>query len=167
MSSRQAIIPSLEQSTSLSAFVHPAFRLYFAGQLVSVSGTWMQSVAQQIVVYQLTGSDLALGLVACAQGLPALFLTPIGGVFVERISRRNVLIGTQIAMMILAFIMAALQLTNTLQIWHIAALSIGLGIAQAFDAPARQTFVIEMVGREHLSSGIAMNAIMFNAARIF
>lgn len=167
MASRQAISRSIERSNSLSAFIHPAFRLYFLGQLVSVSGTWMQSVAQQIVVYQLTGSDLALGLVACAQGLPALFLTPLGGVIVERVSRRKVLICTQSAMMILAFIMALLQFTNSLQIWHIAALSIGLGVAQAIDAPARQTFVIEMVGREHLSSGIAMNSIMFNAARVF
>lgn len=165
--SRQNISRAIAESNSLSAFAHPAFRLYFAGQLVSVSGTWMQSVAQQIVVYQLTGSDLALGLVACAQGLPALFLTPFGGVVVERISRRNVLVVTQTAMMILAFVMAVLQFTNSLQIWHIAALSIGLGIATAVDAPARQTFVIEMVGHEDLSSGIAMNSIMFNAARIF
>src|SRR5437016_3215734 len=95
---------AVRRTSNLAAFSSPAFRLYFAGQLISVSGTWMQSVAQQVVVYNLTRSDIALGVVACAQGLPALFLTPFAGVIVERFSRRNILIATQIAMMILAFI---------------------------------------------------------------
>jgi len=154
------------RSGNLAAFSSPAFRLYFAGQLVSVSGTWMQSVAQQVVVYNLTKSETALGVVACAQGLPALFLTPFAGVIVERFPRRSILIATQSAMMILAFILAALQFANVLQVWHIMALSLGLGIANALDAPARQSFVVEMVGHDQLSSGIVLNSIMFNAARI-
>ncbi len=157
---------TVRRTSSLAAFSSPAFRLYFAGQLVSVSGTWMQSVAQQVVVYNLTKSDIALGVVACAQGLPSLFLTPFAGVIVERFSRRNILIATQTAMMILAFILAVLQFANVLQVWHIMALSLGLGIANALDAPARQAFVVEMVGHEQLSSGIVLNAIMFNGARI-
>src|SRR5260370_27529092 len=109
---------------NLAAFQSPAFRWYFAGQLISVSGTWMQSVAQQVVVYDLTKSELALGLVACAQGLPSLLLTPFAGVIVERFSRRQILVVTQTIMMILAFILAALQFAGVTQVWHIVALSL-------------------------------------------
>jgi MFS family permease len=156
----------ISHESSLAALKHPAFRLYFAGQLISVSGTWMQSVAQQIVVYNLTNSELALGVVACVQGLPTLFLMPFAGVIVERYDRRKLLVFTQTAMMILAFILAALQFANVLQVWHIVVLSFSFGVANALDAPARQAFVIEMVGKEHLSSGIVLNSIMFNTARI-
>ncbi len=157
---------SVVHPSSLAALQSSAFRLYFAGQLVSVSGTWMQSVAQQVVVYDLTKSELALGLVACAQGLPSLLLTPFAGVIVERFSRRQILVVTQTIMMILAFILAALQFAGVTQVWHIVALSLGIGIANALDAPARQSFVIEMVGAEQLTSGIVLNSIMFNAARV-
>ncbi len=156
-----------DEYSSLAALRYPAFRYYFAGQLVSVSGTWMQAIAQQVVIYDLTKSELALGLVSCAQGLPALLLTPFAGVIVERFQRRKILIFTQTFMMALAFILAALQFANVLQVWHIVALSLGIGLANALDAPARQAFVVEMVGREHLSSGIVLNSIMFNAARVF
>lgn len=151
---------------TFSALRHPAFRIYFGGQLVSVSGTWMQTVAQQIVVYNLTKSELALGLVACAQGLPALFLSPFAGVLVERWPRRSVLVGTQITMMILAFIMAVLYGTNALQIWHVVLLSLALGVANAVDAPARLSFLVEMVGHDDLPSGIVVNSLMFNVSRI-
>src|SRR5437870_7121754 len=107
-----------QQEGSLAALKYPAFRLYFAGQLVSVSGTWMQAIAQQVVIYDLTKSELALGLVACAQGLPSLILTPFAGVLVERMPRRKVLILTQSVLMVLAFILAWLQFANTLQVWH-------------------------------------------------
>src|SRR5258708_22719503 len=157
---------SVVHPSSLAALQSSAFRLYFAGQLVSVSGTWMQSVAQQVVVYDLTKSELALGLVACAQGLPSLLLTPFAGVIVERFSRRQILVVTQTIMMILAFILAALQFAGVTQVWHIVALSLGIGIANALDAPARQAFVVEMVGREQLTSGIVLNSIMINAARV-
>src|ERR1700690_3303649 len=123
--------------SNLAAFQSPAFRWYFSGQLISVSGTWMQSVAQQVVVYQLTNSELALGLVACAQGLPSLVLTPFAGVIVERFSRRQILVATQATMMILAFILAALQFAGVTQVWHVIVLSLGIGIANALDAPAR------------------------------
>src|SRR5438445_5038751 len=90
--------------STLAALSEPAFRLYFAGQLISVSGTWMQAIAQQVVIYNLTQSDLALGLVTLAQGLPALLLTPFAGVIVERFPRRQILVATQSVMMVLAFI---------------------------------------------------------------
>ncbi len=166
MSSGAVRTDSAPKTSSLSALQSSAFRLYFAGQLVSVSGTWMQAVAQQVVVYDLTKSELALGLVACAQGIPALFLSPFAGVIVEQFSRRKIIIVTQSMMMLLAFILAALQFTHTLQVWHIVALSLGIGLANAVDAPARQSFVVDMVGKEHLPSGIMLNAVMFNSARI-
>src|SRR5947207_5712175 len=105
--------PDAKRRTStMAAMQSSAFRLYFAGQLVSVSGTWMQAIAQQVVIYDLTKSELALGLFACAQGVPALILTPFAGIVVERFPRRQILVGTQSAMMLLAFIFAALQFTH-------------------------------------------------------
>ncbi|MBX3063211.1 MAG: MFS transporter [Anaerolineae bacterium] len=154
------------KATSTAAFSHPAYRLYFIGQLVSLSGTWMQTVAQQVVVYTLTGSELALGVTTFAQGLPALILTPFAGVIVESFPRRQLLLITQTTMMILAFVQAVLQFAGILQVWHLIVLSFILGILTALDAPARQAIVVELVGREHLHSGIAMNSIMFNSARI-
>ncbi len=166
MSSSAVHGEGVPRAGTFAALQHPAFRLYFAGQMVSVSGTWMQAIAQQVVIYDLTKSELALGLVACAQGLPSLVLTPLAGVIVERFSRRKILIGTQSALMVLAFVLAWLQFANALQVWHLLALSVGVGIASALDAPARQTFVVEMVGKEHLPSGIVLNAMMFNMGRI-
>jgi MFS family permease len=154
------------KSRTFSALRHSAFRLFFFGQLVSVTGTWMQIIAQQIVVYNITGSKSDLGLVACVQGLPVLLLMPFAGVFVERVARRKILVGTQTLMMILAFIMAALNFAGVMQLWHIVLLSFGLGIANALDAPARLSFFVEMVGREDLSSSIILNSTMFNAARV-
>src|SRR5258708_29848945 len=159
--------PDAKRRTStMAAMQSSAFRMYFAGQLVSVSGTWMQAIAQQVVVYDLTKSEFALGVVALAQGIPALLLTSIAGVIIERFPRRYLLILTQTIQMILAFIMAALYFTHTLQVWHIVALSFGIGVSNALDAPARQAFVVEMVGREDLTSGIVLQSIMFNMARV-
>ena len=164
---RESIIPpNREKTSSLAAFRYPAYRTYFFGQLISISGTWMQSIAQQVVVYNMTGSELVLGLTAAAQGVPALILIPFAGVIVERMSIRKLLVFTQTMMMVLAFIQAALQFTGNLQVWHLIALSFGLGILNALDAPARQYITVQLVGREHLPSGIALNAIMFNSARI-
>lgn len=158
--------PPARPIRALTAFQFPAYRYFFGGQIISLTGTWVQNVAQQIVVYQMTGSELALGLVACAQGLPAFILAPVSGVIAERFSRRHILIGTQITMMLMALIMALLHFSGVLQIWHVMLLSIGLGVANALDAPARLAFISEMVGKEALPSGIVLNSIMFNAARI-
>lgn len=167
---RDSVIPPNDKNkpkvSSTIAFRHPAYRIYFITQLISISGTWMQAVAQQVVVYNLTGSELALGITASAQGLPALLLTPFAGVIVDSFDKRKVLLVTQTAMMVLALTQAALQFSGMLQVWHIIALSLLLGIFNALDAPARQAITIDLVGHEHLSSGITMNAIMFNSARI-
>ncbi|PJF42617.1 MAG: MFS transporter [Candidatus Thermofonsia Clade 1 bacterium] len=154
------------RTKTFSALSHAAFRWFFFGQLVSVTGTWMQSVALQIVVYAMTGSKTALGAAALAQGIPALVLTPFAGVIVERVPRRKLLILTQSSMMALAFLLAALYISNALQVWHILAISLGIGIATALDAPSRLAFLVEMVGKEDLPSGIMLNSMMFNTARI-
>src|SRR3954454_4434699 len=99
MSSGSVRSEAAPRESSMAALQYSAFRWYFAGQLISVSGTWMQAIAQQVVIYELTKSELALGLVACAQGLPALLLTPIAGVIIERFARRKILIFTQLFMM--------------------------------------------------------------------
>lgn len=152
--------------STLSALRSPNFRLYFAGQLVSVSGTWMQNVAQGFLVFSLTQSELWLGVVACVAGLPLLILSPITGVVVERIPRRKLLMITQTIQMVLAFILAALTFANTVQVWHIVVLALLLGMTNAFDLPARQTFVVEMVGKEDLHSGIALNSILNSTGRV-
>jgi MFS family permease len=154
------------QSGTLSAMRHRNFRLYFGGQLVSLSGTWMQGVAQGWLVFYLTKSELWLGIVACAAGLPSLLLSPFAGVLVERISRRRIIIITQIVQMLLAFTLSLLTFTGMVQVWHVVGLAFILGITNAVDAPARQTFISDMVGHDDRSSGIALNSIMINSARI-
>ncbi|MCS6870832.1 MAG: MFS transporter [Anaerolineae bacterium] len=149
-----------------AALHHSAFRWFFFGQLISVSGTWMQSVALQIVVYAMTGSKTALGAAALAQGIPSLILTPFAGVIVERMPRRQLLILTQSSMMLLAFLLAGLYIAGVLEVWHILAISLGIGIATALDAPSRLSFLVEMVGKDDLPSGIMLNSLMFNTARI-
>jgi MFS family permease len=145
---------------------HRNFRLYFIGQIISVAGTWMQVVAQAWLVYELSHSELMLGVVGFAAAIPSLLISPWGGVIVDRVSRRNLLVATQTAAMILAFILAALTFAGTVQVWEIVVLAAGLGVVNAFDGPARQAFVIEMVGREDLSNAIALNSMMFNGARV-
>ncbi|GAB4550196.1 MAG: MFS transporter [Anaerolineae bacterium] len=154
------------KTSTFAALHHTAFRWFFFGQLVSLSGTWMQNVAQQIVVYQMTNSQLALGLVACAQGLPSLLIGPFAGVLIERFPRRQILVMTQTVMMLLAFLLAVLYATNSLEIWHLMLLSLGVGTATAIDAPARLSFLVEMVGKDDLPSSVVLNSMMFNLSRI-
>lgn len=149
-----------------SALRSPNFRLYFIGQLVSISGTWMQNVAQGYLVFSLTRSELWLGIVALAAGIPMILMSPIAGVVVENVPRRRLLMITQTIQMLLAFILTALAFTGLVQVWHIVLLAFCLGITNALDMPARQTFIVEMVGREDLHSGIALNSILNSAARV-
>jgi MFS family permease len=151
---------------TLSALRIAKFRLYFIGQTISISGTWMQTVAQGWLVFHLTQSELWLGLVACAAGLPSLLLSPLGGVIIERVPRRTLLLITQAVQMVLAFILAYLTFTDTVAVWHIMLLAFLLGVTNAIDAPTRQAIVVDLVGREHLASGIAMNSMIFNISRV-
>ena len=145
---------------------YPNYRLWFAGQLASLVGTWMQSTAQAFLVYELTHSPAYLGVVAFAAGVPSWLFTLYGGVVSDRMPRRTVLMLTQTAMMVLALILAGLTFTHLVQPWHIVVLAFLLGVANAFDAPARQAFVLEMVEREDLSNAIALNSTMFNSATV-
>lgn len=156
-----AVLPE----SAFAALRHRNYQLYFGGQLVSNAGTWMQTIAQGWLVYQLTHSDLILGIVGFASAIPSLIVTPLGGVVVDRMSKRRLLLLTQSGAMILAFILAALTFSRAVQAWHIVLLAAGLGFVNAFDAPARQAFVVEMVGREDLPNAIALNSLMFNGAR--
>jgi MFS family permease len=152
---------------TFSALRHRNFRLWFIGQTLSLVGTWMQSIAQGWVVYQLTGSEFALGAISFIGTVPTLFLMLPAGVLADRIPRRQVLLVTQTVMMILAFVLAALAATHVLQAWHIGVLAVCLGITNSFDAPARQAMAVEMVeDRADLMNAIALNATIFNMARV-
>jgi MFS family permease len=148
------------------ALQHRNFQLYFTGQLISVAGTWMQMVAQAWLVYQLSHSELMLGVVGFAAAIPALLISPWAGVVVDRVNKRNLIVITQATAMMLAFILAALTFTGLVQVWEIVALAAMMGVVNAFDGPARQAFVVEMVGREDLPNAIALNSMMFQAARV-
>jgi MFS family permease len=155
-------------SSTFSSLQYPNYRLWFFGQMISLFGTWMQSAAQGYLVYELTGSAAYLGYVGFASGLPSLLLMNLfGGVIADRIPRRTLMVITQTAMMILAFILAALVYTGLIQPWHIILLAFLLGIVNAFDAPARLAFVVEIVDRKDLTNAIALNATMFNMGTVF
>ena len=151
---------------AVRALRHRNFQLFFTGQLISLIGTWMQTVAQSWLVYRMTNSALLLGTVGFASQFPVFLTAPIGGIVADRNNRQRVVIATQTASMILAGILAALTLTDRVQVWHIMVLAAGLGVVNAFDIPARQAFLIDMVGREDLMNAIALNSSMFNGARI-
>jgi MFS family permease len=150
----------------LRALSHRNFQLFFGGQLISLIGTWMQTVAQSWLVYRLTGSSVLLGTVAFAGQIPVLLLAPIGGTLADRHNRRNIVIATQISAMLLALILAILTLTGRIHVWHIAVMGALLGVVNAFDIPARQSFLVEMVGKDDLMNAIALNSSMFNGARM-
>ena len=147
-----------------AALRHPNYRLWFWGQMVSLFGTWMQTTAQGYLIFVLTHSALYLGYAAFAQGVSIWLLMLYGGVIADRVPRRTLLIITQSSMMLLAFVLAALTFLHLVQAWHIIVLSFFLGVANAFDAPARQSFLLEMVDREDLTNAIALNSTMFNTA---
>ncbi|MEW6001265.1 MAG: MFS transporter [Nitrospirota bacterium] len=149
-----------------SALYSSDFRLFWMGQLISLSGTWMQSVAQAWLVYSLTKSPFFLGLVAAAGSLPILLLTPAGGIAADRLLKRNLLLITQALSIIPALSLGILTSLNLVTLWHVALLAIFLGTVNAFDIPARQAFIIEIVGRESLTNAIALNSAAFNGARM-
>ncbi len=153
-------------SLLLRAFQHRNYRFFFGGQIISLTGTWMQTVAQAWLVYRLTGSSVALGLVGFSSQIPVFLFATIGGTVADRYSRHRILVATQTISMILAFILAGLTLTGLVQIWHVYVLAALLGTVNAFDIPTRQAFVVDMVGREDLINAIALNSSMFNSARI-
>jgi MFS family permease len=155
----------LRQGTS--AFRHHNYRLFFFGQLVSLVGTWMQVVAESWLVYQLSNSTFILGLMRFLSSIPVTLLSVIAGAIADRHNKRRILILTTIFSMVPAIILAVLVYFGWVKLWHVGLLAVCLGIANAFDIPTRQSFVIEMVGKEDLTNAIALNSSMFNAARVF
>jgi MFS family permease len=153
-------------ATTLRALRHRNFQLFFAGQLISLVGTWMQSVAEAWLVYRLTGSSLMLGLVAFASQIPVFLVSPLGGTVVDRHNRHRVVIMTQTTAMLLAFVLATLTLGHWIRVWEVVLLASLLGVVNAFDIPARQAFLVEMVGKEDMMNAIALNSSMFNSARV-
>ncbi|MGA8726831.1 MAG: MFS transporter [Acidimicrobiales bacterium] len=142
------------------------YRLYFTSQLISVSGTWMQSVAQAWLVLHLTGSGVDLGVVVALQFVPMLFFGPFGGLVADRADKRRLLFATQTAGGLLALVLGILVVSGTVQLWQVYLLASFLGVVNLFDNPARQSFVIEMVGRDDLPNAVSLNSVVMNASRV-
>ena len=142
------------------------FRLYFWGQIISVSGTWMQSLAQAWLVLKLTGSGSELGLVTAVQFLPMLLAGSWGGLVADRVDKRRMLVFTQLAAGTLALVLGLLTLTGTVRVWMVFALAAGLGSVNAVDNPTRQSFVIEMVGPDRVTNAVTLNSVVMNGARV-
>src|SRR3954471_15299423 len=148
------------------ALSHRNYRLFASGQVVSLIGTWMQTVAESWLVYRLTGSALLLGVVGFANRIPVFLFSTFGGAIADRYNRHRIVIATQVASMLLASLLAGLTLTHVVQVWHLMTIAAMLGVVNAFDIPGRQAFVVELVPREDLQNAIALNSSMFNGARI-
>jgi MFS family permease len=152
--------------TALRAFRHRDFRYFWAGQLVSLVGSWMQSVGQSWIVLELTHSPFKLGVISALQFGPMLFLSFLAGALADRVRKRRLLLLTQSALMLQAFALAVLDRTGHIQFWHVATLATLYGIATTVDLPARQSFVVEIVGKHDLINAIALNSAVFNGARV-
>jgi MFS family permease len=153
-------------SPTFRSLSHPNYRRYAAGSLVSNTGTWMQRVAQDWLVLVLTGSGAAIGITTGLQFLPFLLLSPWAGLVADRIPKRRLLQITNVAMAVPALVLGVLAVTGTVQIWHVYVLALVLGVASAFDAPARQSFVSEIVGPDDLANAVGLNSASFNTARL-
>jgi MFS family permease len=154
-------------STQFRSLRHRNFRLFWTGQLISVVGTWMQSVAQGWLMHRLTSSPLMLGLLGFCQFVPVTLFTLSAGVVVDRVDKRRLILATQTLMLLQAATLAAVVSTGVVTPWMVLVLAFLFGAINAFDLPARQAFLIEMVGKEDLSNAIALNSAAFNTARVF
>ncbi|HEY6398778.1 MAG TPA: MFS transporter [Solirubrobacteraceae bacterium] len=150
---------------TFAALSVPNFRRYFAGQAISMTGTWMQMTAQAWLVLTLTHSSTALGVVIALQTLPVLLLAPYGGVIADRVDKRRVMIALQAAMGIQALVLGLLTVTGSVRVWEVGALAVLLGVNNAFENPSRQSFMLEMVGPVHLRNAITLNSVLVNLAR--
>jgi MFS family permease len=159
-------VERVSRARGATAFQHRNYRIFFGGQAVSLVGTWMQQVAQAWLVLQLTGDPIWLGIVAAAQFIPVMILGLFAGVAADALPKRQTLVGTQAVMMVLAVVLAVLTVTELVEVWMIVLLAILLGCANALDMPVRQSFAIEMVGREDIGNAVALNSAMFNGSRI-
>ena len=171
-SSKTKSLQPTQRSGLARAFIFRAlsnknYQLFFSGQSISLVGTWMTRIATSWLVYRLTGSALLLGIVGFAGQIPSFLLAPFAGVLVDRWNRHRLLVATQVLALVQSLALALLTLTGAIRIWHVIALSVFQGLINAFDMPARQAFVVEMVDRrEDLANAIALNSSMVNAARL-
>jgi len=152
--------------TALRALNHRDFRVFWTGQLVSLIGTWMQSVGQSWLVLELTDSPFKLGLIGTVQFAPMLFLSFVAGVITDRVFKRRLILATQTALMLQAFSLWVLVWTGHVQYWHVAVLAGLYGLANTLDMPARQSFIADLVGRDDLMNAIALNSALFSGARV-
>src|SRR6266478_4498662 len=152
-------------SSALHALKYRNFKLFYGGQFISITGNYIQTVAQAWLVYRLTGSAALLGLVAFSGQIAVFVLAPISGVVADSKSRRAILFATQLAPMLLTFTLALLTLTGRVQVWHVFTIAGLLGVVNAFDFPVRQAFVAELVTKEDLMSAVTLNSSMINSAR--
>ena len=159
----RSIVGPPRQGT-FAALAYPNYRLWFVGQMTSLFGTWMQTTAQGYLVYELTKSEAFLGYVGFASGVATWAFTLYGGAVADRVPRRNLIVVTQTFSMLLAFALSLLAFLRIVSPWHIIVLAFLLGVVNAFDGPARQSFVLEMVDRPVLTNAIALNSMMFNSA---
>lgn len=153
-------------SRSFPALLHKNFRFFWCGQCISLLGTWIQRTAQMWLVYSLTNSAFLVGVLGACQFLPQMFFSLFAGVFVDKVPKRTIIICTQIILMIQAFTLALLTWSGSIRYWHLIILSLIMGFVNTVDMPARQSFFIELVGKEHLMNAIALNSSIFNLARI-
>jgi MFS family permease len=166
VSDGESALPGRRLPVGLRAFAHRDFRLFWIGQQVSLIGTWMQSVAQSWLVLELTGSPFKLGVVSSLQFAPMLFLSFFAGALADRRPKRKLLFISQSVLLGQSLLLALLVWHGHVQYWHVAVMALLYGIANTVDMPARQSFIVEMVGKEDLLSAIAINSAMFNAARV-
>ncbi len=157
---------TLRGGRAVRAFRHHNYRVFFAGHLTSLVGTWMQQVAQAWLVLVLTNDPFWLGVVTAAQFLPVLAFGLFGGILADVLPKRPTLIAAQVAMMVLAAVLAVLTVTGLVEVWMIVVLALLLGVANAVDMPVRQSFVVEIVGREDVANAVVLNSAMFNGARV-
>jgi MFS family permease len=151
--------------TTFAALSVPNYRRYYAGQAISLAGTWMQMTAQSWLVYSLSRSATVLGVIVAVQTLPVLLLGPYGGVVADRVDKRKLTIALQSAMGVQALILGLLTVTGTVRVWQIGVLAAVLGVNNAFENPARQSFMMELVGPEHLRNAVSLNSVLVNVAR--
>ncbi|MBE3583330.1 MAG: MFS transporter [Limnochordaceae bacterium] len=166
LATSQPLFESRAGGSVFASFRHRNFRLFWFGQLVSLMGTWMQTIGQAWLVLQLTNSPMTLGLIGTVQFLPVTFLALWTGVLVDRYDKRRLVIATQTGMALLALILWALVWSGWVRLWHVFVLAVLLGILNALDIPSRQSFIVEMVGKEDLLNAIALNSSAFNGARL-
>ena len=152
--------------TTFAALSVPNYRRYVGGQAISLIGTWMQMTAQAWLVLSLTHSSTALGVIIALQTLPVLLLAPYGGVLADRVDKRKMMVGLQTAMGVQALILGLLTVTGEVRVWQIGVLAVLLGLNNAFENPSRQSFMLEMVGPDHLRNAVSLNSVLVNVARI-